>query len=565
MDANTGSPVVGAEVVAPTAWSSSDASGLFRVAPVRLGESVSLSADGYLPAELRIGVNAQVDAALQPRRLQVWVRDAETGQPVSADVRASDNVAVRANGQEGYVLEPIRSGATMTIAAQGYRPIQVPYRGQDQVEVTLQPVYRGTVRDAETGHPVQGAEVIADGRIVPTDGQGGYELPRRPVSGRVSVLAPGYRKGELDLGQGRQLDLLLQPFSARGVYLTFFGAADPGLRGNVLHLIETTELNAVVIDVKGDRGWIAYPSAVALASKIGANERHTLPDVEEVLRALKEKGVYTIARIVVFKDDLLALNGKDAGVDVAVRNEATGEVWIDGEGLGWVDPLREATWDYNIALAREAARKGFDEVQFDYIRFPTDPGSDNAVENAVYARPADEQSRVDALVEFLRRAREELHKAGAYLSVDTFGYTCWVEGDMGIGQDLARLAPHVDYLSPMVYPSTYQAGLPGQLAYPAVVREPYEVVYQSLLRAQERVAGSGVVLRPWLQYFDDYPWATGFAYNAPQIAAQQRAIGDANASGWMFWDPTNTYQRGGFRPKDEGRGDAETRRRGEGP
>src|SRR6266571_425050 len=127
----------------------------------------------------------------------------------------------------------------------------------------------------------------------------------------------------------------------------------------------------------------------------------------------------------------LARNGSAAGLDVAIKDRRNGQPWIDGEGLGWVDPFRREVWDYNVALAREAAERGFDEVQFDYVRFPTDPGNATSVGQAMYSREATEQTRGEAIASFLDIAHDALRPVGAFLSVDTFGYTCWRGDDMG--------------------------------------------------------------------------------------------------------------------------------------
>jgi hypothetical protein len=142
-----------------------------------------------------------------------------------------------------------------------------------------------------------------------------------------------------------------------------------------------------------------------------------------------------------------------------------------------------------------------------------------------------------------------VNDAGGYLAMDTFGYTTFWEDDGGIGQDLRLLADNIDYYSPMIYPSTYSAGLPGDLNYPEVVQRPYDVVFKSLERVQQKLAGSRVVVRPWLQYFDDYPWATKMRYDAPQIEAQKKAVGDARSLGWMLWHPGSLFTRGGIAPK----------------
>jgi hypothetical protein len=281
-------------------------------------------------------------------------------------------------------------------------------------------------------------------------------------------------------------------------------------------------------------------------SRWPSNREPTLPDVDRLLSQLHARGFYVIARIVVFKDDLLARNGAAIGLDVAIRDRKNGRVWADGEGLGWVDPFRQEVWEYNAALAREAAERGFDEVQFDYVRFPTDPSSATSVGAAVYSREPTEESRPAAIAGLLQLTRPSLRSLGTFLSIDTFGYACFRDDDLGVGQNLALLAPYVDYISPMIYPSTYSAGLPGKANYPAVVGRPYDVVFDSLEQARGRVAGHGALLRPWLQYFDDYPWATRRQYNAGEIEAQKRAAAEAGGIGWLMWDPTNRYARGGF-------------------
>ena len=145
-----------------------------------------------------------------------------------------------------------------------------------------------------------------------------------------------------------------------------------------------------------------------------------------------------------------------------------------------------------------------------------------------------------------RGQRREVQLRGGALAADIFGFTGWRDDDLGIGQQLETLAQAVDFLNPMVYPSTFNAGLPGAIPYPDVVTRPYDVVFQSLKHAQQKLAGKRVVVRPWLQYFDDYPWATRTRYDAAQIEAQKKAVLDSTASGWMFWNPGSLFKRGGL-------------------
>jgi hypothetical protein len=365
----------------------------------------------------------------------------------------------------------------------------------------------------------------------------------------LTVLAPGYRRGQLDLSQRRALDVRLEPNPVRATYMTYFAIGGQDYRQSLLNMLDTTEVNAVVMDIKGDYGLLSYRSAVPLAEQIGANAEPTIDDLDGLLATLHQHGAYVIGRIVVFKDNVLARNGVKVGFDVGVKDRRTGEVWVDGESLAWVDPFQPVAWDYNTALAREAIQRGFDEVQFDYIRFATDPSPDNTVDDIQYSRPMTEQNRVSALKSFLGQAHKAVNDAGGFLSMDTFGYTTWWGNDGGIGQDLEILADDIDYYSPMVYPSTFNAGLPGGIGYPDVVSRPYDVVFQSLKHAQQKLEGKRAVIRPWLQYFDDYPWATQMRYDAPQIEAQKKAALDSHSQGWMLWNAGSLFKRGGISPK----------------
>jgi hypothetical protein len=541
-------PISGVRVVSEAGAATSGPDGAFTLDRVGLLEALRFEADGYLPARVSAFPPRELRVALTPRTFGLTVRDADTGRPVQAAAIVTDPARAQPLDTGVFRIGPATSSTSVTLKAPGYGDATVAYAGQADVDVRLQPRVAGTVVDARTGQPVPRAFVAFDGSSTVAGRDGTFELPSRP-SGPVRVLAPGYRRADATIGADRTLAVQLEPQTVKALYLTIYGIGDRGLRGHVLELAEKTEVNALVVDVKGDRGWMAYHSDVPLADKIGANDEHTISDVGELLRSLKQRGIYTIARIVVMKDDKLARNGAAAGLDVAIKDARTGRPWIDGEDLGWVDPFRSEVWDYNIALAREAAEKGFDEVQFDYIRFPTDAGRGTTVGAATYSKELTEENRVAAITEFLRRARDEVRTAGAFLGVDVFGYVTLNSGDIGIGQHLESLADAVDYIHPMVYPSAYSAGLPGSIGYPQVVARPYDVIYESMKRARERTEGRGAVMRPWLQYFDDYPWETRKAYNAPEINAQRKAAADAGSVGWMMWDPSNKYARGGLDPK----------------
>ena len=223
-----------------------------------------------------------------------------------------------------------------------------------------------------------------------------------------------------------------------------------------------------------------------------------------------------------------------------------GSLWVDKRDQGWIDPTRPEAWDYSIAVAREAAEKGFDEIQFDYIRFPTDSSPGNRLDAATFSKPNTQENRVGSIIGFLKKANEALQPLGTAISIDTFGYTSWRIDDTGIGQDLVRIADHVDYISPMIYPSTYSSGLPVDppIDFPEVVYYPYEVVFSSVNRLVNRVEGKRAKVRPWLQYYDDEATPFEVPYGEEEIRAQVQAAVDAGASGWLYWDPLNAYKHG---------------------
>ncbi len=391
----------------------------------------------------------------------------------------------------------------------------------------------GSVLDAATGKPIAGATLTFAGSAVSTDEEGAF---RASGEGEVvGVRAPGYRRAEVtarDLA-GAGAAIRLEPFAPRALYLSFYGIATKSLRAPALRLIADTELNALVIDVKSDRGQVSYRSGVPLAARVGAQDFIAIEDVKTLLAQLRADGIYLIARIVAFKDDRLAR----ARSDLAVKGPG-GAPWRDGEGLAWSDPFQREVRDYNIDLAVEAASNGFDEIQFDYVRFPD-------AKQLVFAGPNTRETRVRQIEDFLAEARRRLIPYNVFLSADVFGYVCWNLDDTGIGQELEKLAPELDYLSPMLYPSSFQFGIPG---YRNPVRHPYEVVYLSLSRAKARTHLPGSRFRPWLQAFRDYAYDRR-PFGAAEIGEQIRGAEDAGSNGWMLWNPHNVYSDDGLEKK----------------
>jgi hypothetical protein len=393
----------------------------------------------------------------------------------------------------------------------------------------------GTVLDADRRTPIRGASVWAGQLEAVTDPEGRFVL-ENPGGASLIVKAPGYALRRIP---PRDFDIAvaLKPKSVRAAYLTYYGIAEPSIRNRVLDLVDRTELNAVVIDVKGDRGLIPYRTEVPAALEAGAQGPVIIKDFDGMLRSFRERGIYTVARIVAFKDNVLAKHRPD----LAIIDTRTGKPWIDNEKLAWVDPFREEVWDYLIAIAKEAVAKGFDEVQFDYVRFPTD----GRLSAAAYAQPNTSATRLPAIAAFLAKARRELGPTGAFLSADVFGYTAFNANDTDIGQRVEELAPHLDYICPMVYPSGYHLGIPG---FRNPVMHPYEVVRESVRLIRQRTQHTAVQVRPWLQDFRDYAFDRRI-FGTREIRAQIKGASDGGGMGFMLWNPRNDYTAQALSPK----------------
>ena len=387
----------------------------------------------------------------------------------------------------------------------------------------------GVVRDASSGRPIAGATLLAGEARVRSDAQGRFDFGASVLASRIAARATGYARREQAVTGAAPLALTLAPLRPKALYLSAYGIGSASLLGAALKLIDDTELNALVIDIKGDRGLVPFRSASVLAAGL-PQPLITVGDMPALMAALRARGLYLIARIVVFKDEPLAL----ARPQWTVR-AAHGGVWKDREGLPWIDPFRREAWERNLALAEEAAQLGFDEVQFDYLRFPDATG-------LVFSEPDTQERRIAAITGFLDAAQQRLLRYNVFIAADIFGYVAWNSNDTHIGQQLEAVAPHVDYLSPMLYPSGFSFGIPGHRN-PVVA--PYEIVFDSLQRAQQRTGLPGVRFRPWLQAFRDYAFDRR-TFGEREIRLQIEAAEAAGSNGWMLWNAHNRYDDDGL-------------------
>lgn len=384
----------------------------------------------------------------------------------------------------------------------------------------------GRVVDASTGAGVADAKLVVAGRETDADPSGAFRLDGTPAL--VLARAPGYRAvavSAADLARAGGA-VKLTPFEPKALYLTVYGVGSKTLRDAALAMVRRGTVNALVIDIKGDKGLVPYPSPTAAATAPGARQLTTIKDLPALVAQLHAQGVYLIARIVTFKDDPLA----SARPDLAIHT-ASGAVFRDREHLAWTDPFRPEVQAYDIAIAVEAAKAGFDEVQFDYLRFP------DSSTRLRLAKPSNQANRTAAIAGFVAEARRRLAPYNVFLAADIFGYVCWNLDDTGIGQRLSDIMPNVDYLSPMLYPSGFRFGIPG-IENP--VANAYSIVRDSLTQARARLKVSPKRFRPWLQAFRDYAFDRRL-FDAAEVSDQIRAATDFGSDGWMLWNARNVY------------------------
>jgi hypothetical protein len=320
----------------------------------------------------------------------------------------------------------------------------------------------------------------------------------------------------------------------KALYLTFWGAnTNSKTMKRVLDIIDKTEINAIVVDIKNEYGSTSYRTSSDKANSYGAANNRTIKDIKSFISLMKSKNIYTIARVVTFKDELQAVNN----LDYAIRNK-NNDLSRDSDKMAWIDPFDKRSHEYTVSIAEDAANAGFDEINFDYIRFP-------AKTELKLAKESTEENRVKAIEDFLILAKNRLRKYGTFISVSIYGNACWQNDDTGIGQKIESLAKHADYIAPMLYPSGFVSGSFG-VKYPADY--PYIAIYRSIKNIENKIDPKRV--RPWLQSFKDYAHSKRH-YNKFEIREQIKAANDIKTSGWMMWSPSSKYNIECFTTSDK--------------
>jgi len=333
------------------------------------------------------------------------------------------------------------------------------------------------------------------------------------------------------------------PEQVKALYMTSYVAGTRSLRNNLVKLVDDTELNAVVIDIKDYSGKISFEVSSEYINKFGSTERRIV-DIKEFIDELHKKGIYVIGRLSCFQDAHMV----KVHPEFAVKRASDGKVWTDNKGISWIDPGAEPMWEYLIAVAKESYSLGFDEINFDYIRYP----SDGNMKDIRY--PFSEgKNKSYTLKEFYKYV--DKHMGDIPISADLFGMTTTNKDDLGIGQILEDALMYFDYVAPMVYPSHYPKNFNG-IENPNT--KPYEVIYAAMSGGVNKIKAMNATvastspisikkLRPWLQDFSIY----GVTYGAPEVRAQIKATYDVGLDSYMLWNASNRYTPGALLTPDK--------------
>ncbi|SHJ73270.1 putative glycoside hydrolase [Paramaledivibacter caminithermalis] len=366
----------------------------------------------------------------------------------------------------------------------------------------------------------------------------GWISAKYTVADRMELLGEAYK--DLDLTLQEKIEYPENPrVEVKGVYVTIHSAAGKRL-DELIEMTKRTNINTFVIDVKDDHGNMLFATKAAEKFSPKANEKAPIKDIKAFMQKLKDNNIYTIARIVSFKDPKYAKRNPDK----AIVRRSNGKPYTNKDGIIWVSPHDRQLWEYNIEVSKEAAQAGFNEIQFDYVRFPASNGG--KLDKHLDYRNELGESKPLTIQKYLKYAREHISPLKVYISADIYGLVGSVSDDMGLGQYWEAVSNIVDYVSPMMYPSHYGNGVYG-LSVPDA--HPYETIYRctkdSVMRNKN--IETPAIIRPWIQDFTA-TWVEGhIRYGAEEVKAQIKALEDNGVKEYLLWNPGNRYSEGGLK------------------
>lgn len=393
-------------------------------------------------------------------------------------------------------------------------------------------IENGSIKDieAQSNEPgINDAEDLTAGQTIPA-------LPEDPEALKEYLMAQTTEEGRV-LAVAKDA-----PPAVKGIYVTGPVAGHTRME-EIIQLVEETELNTVVIDVKNDEGYVTYEMSSETVEALGARVKY-VKDMPGLVQELHDKGIYVIARVVAFRDPYLA----EAKPEWSVHR-TNGTIYYDSSGLAWVNPYKREVWDYLVEVAQCAAEDGFDEIQFDYVRFSTEIKSGEVN----YGEDSASVSKTEIITQFTQYAHDKLSPMGVYVSADVFGTIIDNSYDSSIvGQDYAAISSNLDVICPMIYPSHYASGVYNQ-KYPNSA--PYEMIMGAMQASDTALSGlteeERPIVRPWLQDFTA-SWIKPYqSYGAEEVRAQIQAVYDSGYSEWILWNASNRYTKDALLPEEQ--------------
>ena len=461
------------------------------------------------------------------------VRDPGPPQPmISVTVQAADDARVLAGAQlefdgdqeladEAGTAQVAWYDRDITVRAlnPGYEPqrVELTEFSEEPVVISLEPIILTGLVASANGGVVSGATVTLGDLSTTTDDSGRYSISGAVPGDLTASRAAWAEAADVWDGRADNVDFVIEPLMIQALRIVSPAAADDVKWAEFLEFADRTAVNAFVLDTKDESGSVHWDVPVPLAREIGAVR--VFFDAESRLADMKERGIYAISRVVVFQDDPMA----KAQPDMAAINSATGGTWQTNGGNRWLDPTDRRSWEYPISLGEAACRVGFDEIQFDYVRFP----SDGPIEALQVDGTYDQANRLATIAGFLGEAKERLNALGCAVAADVFAVTMSSTGDEGIGQSPEEISAAVDVISPMIYPTHYAN---GWLGFAEPNDHPREVVSDSLDDALARVQPSAII-RPWLQTS---------TYGASEIS-EELDVARERELGWMLWSSSSIF------------------------
>jgi hypothetical protein len=544
IDRYTGQHISGATLVINETAMTSGPDGTIVVELRSDNSPATIQAPGYeaITTTLSRGGSTDWQVALRPSILRGRLTDAET----SAGIKGAEVALIASDGAElvtttdrdgRYAFDAVPEDATVRFSSSDHGIAEELVGERTEINLTMLPSsVSGQVTDS-TGAPIAGARIAAENGSAETYSapDGTFRLAGGTNVTEVVVTAPGYANQTLVVDTSRNITARLDSERIKAVYANLGVLSDPERWNRLIEIADTTEINAIVVDVKQDT--IYYDTQVPFYQRIDGMIT-PLFDPKDLLAELNAHGIYSIARMVVFKDPVVAAGRPD----LAVRDDLTGDLWYDMNGTPWVNAFNEELWQANADLGAELAQLGFDEVQYDYIRFP----SDGDLRTADFGHDYSEANRRAAITGAVALGGDKVRAAGAVFAIDLFPIVALMGDDQGIGQTLQDLAPLADYICLMIYPSHFEEGNIPVDGHPNDF--PAETVTYTLERSQQWAPGTMKKMRPWLQDFT-YPLEGYSAYGPDEVRAQIDAAEALDVTGWLLWNAAGEFEVSALAPE----------------